>query len=224
MRRRNLRAAGAVVAVVALAIIVAAAFGGTSKGAVKSTKAQAVNTGVKGKVSFDGIWTSSTGQKQFQGVIAGFHKLYPNVNVHYKPIGNNLPTVLATAVAGGHPPDMADIAQPGTIQQFVDQKKLKPITYAKSVMSQNFAPGWVTLGTFNEAGRDDKHLNQRVLVQVLLNVEFKFRWNRLKANQPPLRPVPDCCLSLPAGKPGAGSVLVGAGRAACVPEPEMTSV
>jgi alpha-glucoside transport system substrate-binding protein len=69
--------------------------------------------------------------------------------VHYKPVGNNLPTVLATAVAGGHPPDMADIAQPGTIQQFVTQGKLKPETYALPVMKQNFTPGWVTLGTFN---------------------------------------------------------------------------
>ena len=149
MRRRNLRAAGAVAAVVALAIIVAAAFGGTSKGAVKGTKAQAVNTSVKGKVSFDGIWTSSTGQKPFQAVIDAFHKKYPNVTVNYKPVGNNLPTVLATAVAGGHPPDMADIAQPGFVKQLADQGKLKPITYAKSTIGKNFAPAWQTLGTFN---------------------------------------------------------------------------
>jgi len=100
-------------------------------------------------VTFDGIWTSSTGQKQFQAVINGFNKQYPNVHVNYKPVGNNLPTVLATAVAGGHPPDMADIAQPGTIQQFVTQGKLKPITYAKSAMSQNFTAGWQQLGTFD---------------------------------------------------------------------------
>src|SRR5205823_5513857 len=63
---------------------------------------------VSGSISFDGIWTSSSGQKQFADVIAAFNKLYPNVKVNYKPVGNNLPTVLATAVAGGHPPDMAD--------------------------------------------------------------------------------------------------------------------
>jgi len=100
---------------VAVAVIVAAAFGGTSKGAVKgaSKTLAGVNTSVKGKVSFDGIWTSSTGQKPFQAVINAFQKRFPNVHVNYKPVGNNLPTVLATAVAGGHPPDMADIAQPG---------------------------------------------------------------------------------------------------------------
>jgi ABC-type glycerol-3-phosphate transport system substrate-binding protein len=44
---------------------------------------------------------------------------------------------------------MADIAQPGTIQQFVNQGKLKPITYASSVINQNFSSGWQQLGTFN---------------------------------------------------------------------------
>jgi alpha-glucoside transport system substrate-binding protein len=147
--RRNIRAAGAVAAVVALAIIVAAVFGSTSKGAVKTAKTSAVNTAVKGSVSFDGIWTSSTGQKPFQKVINAFQKKYPGVKVNYKPVGNSLPTVLATAVAGGHPPDMADIAQPGTIKQFASQHKLKPIDYASSVLKKNFSKGWLSLGKFN---------------------------------------------------------------------------
>ena len=57
--------------------------------------------------------------------------------------------MLATAVAGGNPPDMADIAQPGTVAQFAKQGKLKPITYAKSVIGQNFAPAWQQLGTYS---------------------------------------------------------------------------
>jgi ABC-type glycerol-3-phosphate transport system substrate-binding protein len=104
---------------------------------------------VSGSISFDGIWTSSSGQKQFQDVIAAFNKLYPNVKVNYKPVGNNLPTVLATAVAGGHPPDMADIAQPGTVAQLANQGKLKPITYAQGTIAANFLPAWQQLGTYN---------------------------------------------------------------------------
>jgi alpha-glucoside transport system substrate-binding protein len=141
-----MRAAGAAAAVVALAVIVAALFGGSSKGAVNRTGK--VNTSVKGSVSFDGIWTSSTGQKPFQAIINAFQKKFPGVHVNYKAVGNNLPTVLATAVAGGHPPDMADIAQPGTIKQFAQQHKLKPITYANSVLKQNFSPAWRALGQF----------------------------------------------------------------------------
>jgi ABC-type glycerol-3-phosphate transport system substrate-binding protein len=138
------------IAVVAVAAITTALLVVGLAGARTSASGKArVNTAVSGTVTFDGIWTSSSGQTQFQDVINAFQKLYPKVHVHYKPVGNNLPTVLATAVAGGHPPDMADIAQPGTIAQFVKQGKLKPITYASSVISKNFAPAWKQLGTFS---------------------------------------------------------------------------
>src|SRR5581483_9527597 len=118
-------------------------------GAQHTISKSGVDASVKGTINFDGIWTSSSGQKQFQDVINAFNKKYPNVKVNYKPVGDSLPTVLATAVAGGHPPDMADIAQPGTVQQFVNQGKLKPITYATSTIKANFAPAWAKLGTFN---------------------------------------------------------------------------
>ena len=104
---------------------------------------------VSGSISFDGIWTSSTGQKQFADVIKAFNKLYPKVHVNYKPNGNNNPTILTTAVAGGHPPDMADIAQPGLIQQFVNQKALKPMHVRDAGGRVELRAGWTQLGTFN---------------------------------------------------------------------------
>jgi ABC-type glycerol-3-phosphate transport system substrate-binding protein len=144
------------IAALALVAVLVVAAGCGSKSASKSptsgvagAQKTQVNKGVSGTISFDGIWTASSGQKNFQDVIKGFNKLYPNVKVNYKPVGNNLPTVLATAVAGGHPPDMADIAQPGTVKQFATQGKLKPIGYANGVISKNFAPAWKQLGTFN---------------------------------------------------------------------------
>ena len=135
----------AVIIAAAVALLVAGLAGARPKGQAGASGTSAVS----GTITFDGIWTASSGQKQFADVISAFNKKFPNVKVNYKPVGNDLPTVLATAVAGGHPPDMADIAQPGTIQQFANQGKLKPITYAKGVMSQNFAPAWLKLGTFN---------------------------------------------------------------------------
>ena len=135
--------------VAALVGVLAIVAGIAAQSSASKTTAPKVNTAVSGSISFDGIWTASSGQKNFQDVIKGFNKLYPNVHVNYKPVGNNLPTVLATAVAGGHPPDMADIAQPGTIAQFAKQGKLKPITYASGVISKNFAPAWAKLGTFS---------------------------------------------------------------------------
>ena len=70
--------------------------------------------------------------------------------MNYKPVGDNLPQVVSTAVAGGNPPDMADIAQPGLVKQFADQGKLKPITYARRVLLVNFSPAWIGLGTFDK--------------------------------------------------------------------------
>jgi hypothetical protein len=108
-------------------------------------KPSAVNASIKGTITFDGIWTAGEA-KAFGSVISAFNKTYPNVHVNYKPVGNNLPTILSTAIAGGHPPDMADIAQPGTMSQYAKQGKLKPITFAKSVLAQNFNAAWLKLG------------------------------------------------------------------------------
>jgi alpha-glucoside transport system substrate-binding protein len=129
----------AVVLVAALAIT--AGFGSRSS-------APKANTSVSGSISFDGIWTGSEATA-FGKVIKAFNQTYPNVHVNYKPVGNNVPTVLATAIAGGHPPDMADIAQPGLVKQLAQQGHLKPITYAKSTIAANFAPAWSKLGTVN---------------------------------------------------------------------------
>ena len=142
MRRRRIAVTVLVVAVgLAAASLAAAARGSHAKAGV--------NTAVSGSITFDGIWTSSSGAKQFADVIAAFNKKYPNVKVKYKPVGDNLPTVLSTAVAGGHPPDMADIAQPGFVKQLADQHKLKAITYARGAIARNFAPAWQKLGTFD---------------------------------------------------------------------------
>lgn len=117
-------------------------------GASTSSHAKASHvSAVSGTITFDGIWTGAEA-KSFGAVISAFNKKFPNVKVKYKPVGNNIPTVLGTAVAGGHPPDMADIAQPGLVKQFATQKKLKPIDYAKASMNANFAPAWSQLGTF----------------------------------------------------------------------------
>jgi hypothetical protein len=138
------------IAVVALGLtlaVVAAGCGGSSKSGSGTTTTGGTSTAsnVKGSITFDGIWTAGEA-KAFGDVIAAFHKKYPGVKVNYKPVGNNLPTILSTAIAGGHPPDMADIAQPGTMTQYAKQGKLKPITYANGVLSQNFNAAWLKLG------------------------------------------------------------------------------
>ena len=151
MSRRQLLPKAAVFLVVVPLVLVAAGCGGSKKAASTTTTTstattQAVNTSVSGSVSFDGVWTGAEATA-FGGVIKAFNKVYPNVKVTYHPVGDNLPTVVSTAVAGGNPPDMADIAQPGLVAQFVAKGALKPITYAHSVLVANFSPSWIALGT-----------------------------------------------------------------------------
>jgi ABC-type glycerol-3-phosphate transport system substrate-binding protein len=133
-----MRRAALVLAVSALAALAAA---GSGSGASKPTRA------VSGSISFDGVWTGQEAN-HFQAVIKAFQKQDPRVTVNYKPVGDNLPTVLSTAVAGGRPPDMADIAQPGLVKEFVDKGALQPITFARSVLAANFSPSWLRLATF----------------------------------------------------------------------------
>jgi ABC-type glycerol-3-phosphate transport system substrate-binding protein len=134
------------VALLAAILAVAAGCGGSGKksGGGSSTG----NTSVSGSVKFWGIW-SATEQTAIQKVIAGFNKQYPNVKVTYTSKGDNIPTILATAITGGSPPDVADVAQPGLVKQLVQQGHLKPLTYAKSTIDANFTPAWANLGTIN---------------------------------------------------------------------------
>ena len=66
------------------------------------------------------IWTGPE-QKRFQAVLDGFQKLYPNVKAKYTSGGDNTPTILATAIQGGNPPDLASIGQPGLLRDFANQ-------------------------------------------------------------------------------------------------------
>jgi alpha-glucoside transport system substrate-binding protein len=135
-----------VVAAVIVAIVVANSGGG--KIANSGAATPGANTGVSGTVSMMAVWSGQE-QTSFQKVIAGFNKLYPNVKVDFTSGGNNLPQILSTAVAGGHPPDIAALPQPGLMRQFVASGALKPIDFAKNVVSQNYSPTVQNIGTVN---------------------------------------------------------------------------
>jgi alpha-glucoside transport system substrate-binding protein len=117
-----------------------------SSGSGGATKTAAGDTNVSGKVSVVGVWTGDE-QKSFQAVLDKFHAKYPNVTVKYNPAGDNVPTVLATAVQGGNPPDLATIAQPGLIEEFQKKGAIKPLDFAKDTVSANYPPDFVKLGT-----------------------------------------------------------------------------
>src|SRR4051794_28003327 len=139
-----------VLSVLAVAAFVALAGCGSSSSSTSSSssgsKTTASKSNVKGDISVVGIWVAQE-QKNFQRVINAFNKQYPNVHVKYNPAGDNTPTVLSTALAGGRPPDLASVGQPGLVKQFQEKGKLKPLDFARQDIEANFSPDLVKLGT-----------------------------------------------------------------------------
>jgi alpha-glucoside transport system substrate-binding protein len=131
------------VAATAIAAILVAASAAGSTAPKAHSKAQ-----ISGTVS---IISEATGaeQEHFKKVLADFEKLYPDVDTKYTSAGRNLTTLLSTAVAGGNPPDMALIPQPGFMRELVKKKALKPITFMRTTIKRDWSSGWLQLGTVN---------------------------------------------------------------------------
>jgi ABC-type glycerol-3-phosphate transport system substrate-binding protein len=144
--RLHLHALAAVAAVALLALAGCGGGGDDNGGGGSSTTS--ANTNVSGSVSVVGVWTGDE-QKSFQAVIDKFNETYPNVKVKYTSAGDNVPTVVGTAVEGGNPPDIATIAQPGLIREFQQKGAAKPIDYVRSTLEANYPPDLVKLGTIN---------------------------------------------------------------------------
>jgi len=122
-----------------LVFAVAACGGGGDNGSSSSGN-------VSGSISVMAVWTGPE-QEAFEAVIKQFTDDNPDVTVNYTSAGDQLPTQLSTAVAGGNPPDVAVLPQPGLMKDFVDKKALKSIEYAKDDVQSNLGDSAVKLGS-----------------------------------------------------------------------------
>ena len=140
------------VGVFALVALVAVVAGCGAKSASKSPSASGVagaqKTKVSGSIQIVGVWTGAE-QSAFNAVLDGFRKANPGVKVTYKSTGDNTPTVLATAVAGGNPPDLASVSQPGLVSDFQKKGALKNLDYAKAVLSSQYPTDIANIGKIN---------------------------------------------------------------------------
>src|SRR3954469_1026134 len=100
---------------------------------------------VSGSINIVGVWTGDE-EKSFNAVLDGFRKANPDVKVSYKSTGDNTPTVLATAVAGGKPPDLASVSQPGLVSDFQKKGALKNLDYARGALNTNYPADIAKLG------------------------------------------------------------------------------
>jgi alpha-glucoside transport system substrate-binding protein len=146
MRRRF-----ALLALLALIVsVLAASCGGDDEEpAAGDTATAEEGGGVSGSLSIMGVWVGPE-QESFQAVIDGFTEQNPDVDVNYNPAGNELPTVLSTAVEGGNPPDIAAPAQPGFVQGLVDDGALQPLDFAQETIQENLGESGVAVGTFGD--------------------------------------------------------------------------
>jgi len=97
-------------------------------------------------VEVAGPW-SGTEQENFERVLTEFAKR-TGAAVKYTSGGNDLPVLLNSRLAGGAPPDVAFIPQPGVVAEFARRGVLKEITGdAAVVVRTNFSSAWQALGT-----------------------------------------------------------------------------
>jgi alpha-glucoside transport system substrate-binding protein len=134
VKKSNKVAILAIVGVVVLAI--------TAFASAKSTKS---STASASKIAIVGVWSGDE-QKSFEAVLKGFMAKNPGISVSYKSTGDNTPTVLSTAVAGGNPPDLASVSQPGLVNDFQKKGALKNIDFAKSVLAANYPQDIAKIG------------------------------------------------------------------------------
>jgi hypothetical protein len=130
---------------IAVAVLVSSACGGKSSSGTTSTTAAVGQPKLTGNVSIVGVWTGPE-EAAFKAVLRGFTAKNPGVKVNYKSTGDNTPTVLSTAVAGGNPPDLASVSQPGLVSDFQKKGVLKTLDFAKPTLAQNYPASIVDIG------------------------------------------------------------------------------
>ncbi|WP_282083542.1 ABC transporter substrate-binding protein [Streptomyces tendae] len=91
------------------------------------------------------VWTG-TEQKNFKQVLTEFEKR-TGAKVTFVPAQDPIINFLGSKIAGGAPPDVAMLPQPGAIKQAVDKGWAKPLgAEATKELGENYSPGWQDIG------------------------------------------------------------------------------
>ena len=92
------------------------------------------------------VW-SGTEQANFQKVLDAFEKK-TGAKATFQSTGDDIATVLGTAIQGGQPPDVAVLPQPGLLRDLASEGALKPIDdIAGTNVDAHYADVWRQLGT-----------------------------------------------------------------------------
>ncbi|HLK43779.1 MAG TPA: extracellular solute-binding protein, partial [Thermoleophilia bacterium] len=149
MRTATGRAARSVAAVAAAGLVLAACSSTSSNGPGSGGAASSAPTwaDLSGKhLQVLAEWSGAE-QQDFQKVLDAFTAA-THATISYQGAGDNTPTVLQSKIAGGAPPDVALLAQPGVIKTLAQAGSVKPFTQdVVSEIDADYDPGWKSLGT-----------------------------------------------------------------------------
>ena len=129
--------------IAALMVAVAACGGDDEEAGGTGTEA---GGGVSGSISLMGIWTANQ-EQAINEVINGFKEDNPGADVKYIPAGDQLVTRLSTAIEGGNPPELATVAQPGTIADYAERGAIQPLDFVQDAATENFGDSVVQTGS-----------------------------------------------------------------------------
>ncbi|MFC5722697.1 ABC transporter substrate-binding protein [Streptomyces gamaensis] len=149
--RRRVRGALAVAAAGALALTTAGC--ADDHGGQREAGAQAVPhtvrlPGLAGQhLKVTAVWTGAE-QKSFTKVLDEFARR-TGARVSFVPSGDDMSAFIGSKVAGGDPPDVAMLPQPGVLHEFARKGWLRPLDpEAAGQLAKNFSKGWQDLGSW----------------------------------------------------------------------------
>ncbi|MGV9935975.1 ABC transporter substrate-binding protein [Streptomyces olivaceoviridis] len=91
------------------------------------------------------VWTGGE-QANFKKVLAEFEER-TGAQVTFVPAQDPIINFLGSKIAGGQPPDVALLPQPGAIKQAVDKGWAKPLgAEARQELAKNYSQGWQDIG------------------------------------------------------------------------------
>jgi multiple sugar transport system substrate-binding protein/alpha-glucoside transport system substrate-binding protein len=144
-RHRPLRRAATalVVASTASLSLVVGVFTGSS-----SATAPRPSTHIGGSVSVWAEWTGSPEQTDFLAALGPFERT-TGVTVNYESKGSNMDTALDAAVAGGKPPNVAFVPDPGTLRTLASEGKVQKLAPVLGSLTNNYGAAWNDLASYN---------------------------------------------------------------------------
>jgi len=115
-----------------------------SNGPAFGAKSKSAKIG--GSVSIWAEWTS-TEQQDFKAVLQPFEDS-TGIKVQYTGKGSNMDTALDAAVAGGSPPSVALVPDPGTLDTLAAKHAIQPISSVIGTESKDYGTAWNSLASY----------------------------------------------------------------------------